>query len=76
MTKHGSPLRNKYLSKFRVPNCGDPVFRAWCKLCDLTPGDSYDRDDPRLDELDSLMARMRGCQDDDDDEYYLLPRDF
>lgn len=53
----GSPLRDRYLSKFKVPNCDDPVFKAWCQLCDLVPGQSYDRRDVRIAQLEEIMQQ-------------------
>lgn len=65
----GSPLRDRYMARFKVPMCDDPVFRAWCKLCNLEPGDSVDRDDPRVAQLDQMI---NPCQDPNDiDEDYL-----
>jgi len=76
----GSPLRDKYLAKFRVPNCDDPIFRKWCQLCDLIPGQSYERRDPRIAQLQEIMDQRFGDptydpeQDTADD--YLTPRGF
>lgn len=71
----GSPLRRKYLRGFKVPNCEDPVFRAWCSLCDIVPGQRYDWDDYRLAQLQELMQQYDPSYDPESDpaDDYLNP---
>lgn len=51
-----SPLRRQFTDKFKVPNCSDPVFRKWCELCELVPGQRYDWNDARVARMQEIMA--------------------
>lgn len=39
-----------------IPNCDDPVFRAWCRACGIKPGATYSWWDRRVRQLEELMA--------------------
>lgn len=57
----------------QIPNCDDPVFRAWCRVCELVPGEQVDVADTRLARLQRLMVSYGfGSYDpesDTDDDY-------
>jgi len=40
---------------FRIPNCDDPVFRAWCEACNIRPGELIGEHDLRMQDLQELM---------------------
>lgn len=42
--------------KLELPNCEDPVFKAWCLACGLRPGHVYSWHDARIQQLQELMA--------------------
>ena len=44
-----------WANKLQIPNCDDPVFRAWCAACDLIPGGLYDYQDVRIAQLERFM---------------------
>lgn len=61
-----------------LPNCDDPVFRAWCSACDLTPGQQYHHQDFRIARLQMLMHQYDTSYDplQDTADDYLTPRGF
>ena len=61
-----------------IPNCDDPVFRAWCNACFLAPGERVDVEDYRVAKLQELMAGHDPTYDpyQDPADDYLLPRGF
>jgi hypothetical protein len=42
-------------TQIEIPNCSDPVFRAWCRACNLQPGRSYSWWDRRVRMLEQYM---------------------
>lgn len=65
-----------FFHAMEIPNCEDPVFRAYCQACGITPGTIVNRDDPRV-------QKLQRCMDDATfnpfaiaDEDYLTPRGF
>lgn len=38
-----------------IPNCDDPVFRAWCQACGIKPGGLYAVEDVRVARLEQMM---------------------
>lgn len=65
-------------AQLEIPNCDDPVFRAWCKACDITPGHSYDVHDVRVFRLQQLLQHGDPTYDPEQDtaDDYLTPRGF
>lgn len=59
--------------QIEIPNCNDPVFRGWCKICELEPGQRYDVRDYRIAELQALMQHYGFTaydpESDRDDDY-------
>lgn len=43
------------MGSIEIPNCSDPVFRAWCSVCQLEPGSVVPSSDPRVARLQQLM---------------------
>lgn len=39
----------------RIPNCDDPVFRAWCAACNIVPGSLIGERDVRMQALERIM---------------------
>lgn len=53
---NGAPCAPQdFMGYAELPNCDDPVFRAWCSACGLRPGGVYERHDARLAMLEELM---------------------
>lgn len=44
-----------FFHAMEIPNCDDPVFRAWCAACNLTPGTIVNARDVRVAQLERLM---------------------
>lgn len=44
-----------FFHAMEIPNCDDPVFQAWCKVCGLTPGTIVNAYDARVAKLEQLM---------------------
>jgi hypothetical protein len=61
-----------------IPNCDDPVFRAWCYACGVSPGGSYRSYDARIAALGRMMGQFDQSYDPeaDPDDDYLTPRGF
>lgn len=57
--------------RLEIPNCDDPVFRAWCAACGLTQGRSYQPHDLRIQRLQELMDDPRYDPEQDTADDYL-----
>jgi len=51
----------------QIPNCNDPVFRAWCQACDLSPGAWVDARDVRIAMLEQFMQALDRTYDPEQD---------
>lgn len=52
----GQPCRpEELMGHAELPNCDDPVFRAWCAACNLEPGNVYDWKDARMQKLQRII---------------------
>jgi len=58
-----------FLGMVELPNCDDPVFRAWCSACDLVPGKLYASQDARIAELERYMQGHDPTYDPESDPY-------
>lgn len=58
-------------SGFRIPNCDDPVFMAWCKACGLLTGEKYAWHDARMQQLQVIMDDPRYDPEQDTADDYL-----
>jgi hypothetical protein len=65
----------QFFHAVEIPNCDDPVFRAWCKACELTPGTVVNARDVRIAKLEQLMHGYDPTYDpeSDTDDDYLYP---
>jgi len=61
--------------EIELPNCDDPVFRLWCSLCKLQPGQRVSLNDPRLKQLGDIFCNEREAEAIAAEDY-LTPRGF
>lgn len=53
---NGQPCRpQEFFHAMEIPNCDDPVFRAYCAACGITPGTIVNASDVRVQMLQRMI---------------------